>query len=89
MAFESNIHRWRQVHGQVDVQIFKDAKFQRGPIVRYSRSLATTQGPASISRMRKEAASAGLDADQWSNNVRTRDLRENWSRNDDVRAQHL
>jgi len=62
------ISTWRQVHGQVMSRYFKDAKFQRDDRTLFAFACYNA-GPASISRIRKEAAKRGLDADQWSNNV--------------------
>ena len=67
-VLEPNIHAGTKYMSQLMTRYFADAKFSEGnrPLFAFA---AYNAGPGRIARLRKEAATRGLDPDKWFNNV--------------------
>jgi membrane-bound lytic murein transglycosylase MltF len=65
---ESNIHGGTKYMDELMTRYFRDAKFSEQNRTLFAFA-SYNAGPGNISRMRKEAATRGLDPDQWFNNV--------------------
>jgi membrane-bound lytic murein transglycosylase MltF len=65
---ESNIHAGAKYMDQLMTKFFRDANFDENNRTLFAFA-SYNAGPGNISKMRKEAAKQGLDADKWFNNV--------------------
>jgi membrane-bound lytic murein transglycosylase MltF len=65
---ESNIHAGAKYMDLLMSKYFSDAKFNEEDRMLFAFA-SYNAGPGNISRMRREAAKRGLDADKWFNNV--------------------